>query len=617
MGTAEPIVISDYLFRQTVGCPLRLLWALQESRQRSPGISVRHRNKLALRDAIAQTIGEPVILPESFDDAECQTSEQLNHNRALLCGAAISRGRFSTRTPILEIQDEVLTIYQIQGKLLAGGKRGQMERGDVCAFSTRDLLKAAYRRHLLSQKVPSLRIEVVMVYPQRGASASKDHLFVDTIASDSVSEEAAASLRSLFAFVPATDAVHAFSQSLSGKYVHPSFHGATLEQLMQKLADDTEKAFKGVAELHRGCKTCSYRLPEPARNAEKGCWESLFLPDGLRRPNAHIYELPGHLPVAEVTCENAAQEQLKPADGQTAEEIVALPVQVITTPMRRDLQVMGARGERVPRLWIKEGMPNALEVPYPLHCIDFEAATHPVPMRLHQQPYEPVLFQWSCHTMHADGTITHTEWLDESSGDNPHDDFLEHFFSIPNIMKGTVVHYGPFELQTLRKLEAGSRKNERWRSYFERFFHSGKGRYSRPFLDLNRVADRYYFNHHLTNSLSLKEVTRAAVQVDIEENAPPVSMCVPLAGAHQTAEQFNEPFKESDTPYIFAIEEGEAAMQLYLAMKSWLKDPEEREEAARVLFAYCGTDTAVLCYLIRHFRWWYGNSEDGNEFILF
>ena len=65
------------------------------------------------------------------------------------------------------------------------------------------------------------------------------------------------------------------------------------------------------------------------------------------------------------------------------------------------------------------------DLPYPQFFIDFETCAFPIPKFAGMRPYQPLLFQWSCHVKQdAVSDLTHSEFMDVT-GNDPRQKFLE------------------------------------------------------------------------------------------------------------------------------------------------------------------------------------------------
>ncbi len=65
------------------------------------------------------------------------------------------------------------------------------------------------------------------------------------------------------------------------------------------------------------------------------------------------------------------------------------------------------------------------ELNYPLYHLDFETFTTAVPIFDGSRPYQQLVFQYSLHIEHEDGTIEHKEYLAEANGVDPRIKFID------------------------------------------------------------------------------------------------------------------------------------------------------------------------------------------------
>ena len=65
------------------------------------------------------------------------------------------------------------------------------------------------------------------------------------------------------------------------------------------------------------------------------------------------------------------------------------------------------------------------ELNYPLYHLDFETFATAVPIFDGSRPYQQLVFQYSLHIEHEDGTIEHMEYLAEANGEDPRIKFID------------------------------------------------------------------------------------------------------------------------------------------------------------------------------------------------
>ena len=95
---------------------------------------------------------------------------------------------------------------------------------------------------------------------------------------------------------------------------------------------------------------------------------------------------------------------------------------------------------------------------FPLHFIDFEGARPALPFVSGNRPYSQVAFQFSHHTIDANGKVTHaSEFLDLTPGKDPSLDFLralKNALCVPGQEKGTVFMWSSYENTMLNGLRS-------------------------------------------------------------------------------------------------------------------------------------------------------------------
>ncbi|HKJ00335.1 MAG TPA: DUF2779 domain-containing protein [bacterium] len=88
----------------------------------------------------------------------------------------------------------------------------------------------------------------------------------------------------------------------------------------------------------------------------------------------------------------------------------------------------------------------------PLHFLDFETFNPAIPLYPGTRPYQMILFQWSLHTLNADGALSHAEYLHDGP-DDPRAGFAEELIAALG-RRGPICVYSSFEQSRLRELQA-------------------------------------------------------------------------------------------------------------------------------------------------------------------
>ena len=115
----------------------------------------------------------------------------------------------------------------------------------------------------------------------------------------------------------------------------------------------------------------------------------------------------------------------------------------------KQLQVVTCHSDD--RAWVDGGLKASLTAfETPMRFLDFETFSSPVPRLIGSRPSEAVPVQWSCHTLHEDGRLTHEEFLADELTD-PREHFVTSLLeALGNA--GSICVYSSYEKSVLTKL---------------------------------------------------------------------------------------------------------------------------------------------------------------------
>ena len=91
------------------------------------------------------------------------------------------------------------------------------------------------------------------------------------------------------------------------------------------------------------------------------------------------------------------------------------------------------------------------DLEYPIYFLDFETDNPPIPRFDGLRPYQQFPFQYSCHVLHSDGTLTHHEYLHTDMSD-PRKPLLESLLNHVSDRGSVVVYNIGFERGVLKDL---------------------------------------------------------------------------------------------------------------------------------------------------------------------
>lgn len=114
---------------------------------------------------------------------------------------------------------------------------------------------------------------------------------------------------------------------------------------------------------------------------------------------------------------------------------------------RQWIQIEKERDGDTTEYFDKEGfLKESQNWKYPLHFIDFETSTVPLPFHKFSNPYQQIAFQFSHHTLSDEGEITHkSEYINTTPGEFPNFKFIQNLYQSLSNDQGTIFRYSDHE----------------------------------------------------------------------------------------------------------------------------------------------------------------------------
>jgi predicted RecB family nuclease len=139
-------------------------------------------------------------------------------------------------------------------------------------------------------------------------------------------------------------------------------------------------------------------------------------------------------------------------------------------------------------------------IAHPVHFIDFESCSLPLPVIPGTRPFQQTAFQWSDHVLFADGRVEHREFLHDSRTD-PSEALAT---SLLESLEGAaaIVVYSGFEARIMRALA------ELHPELATRLIEHVETR----FVDLLHLIHAHYYHPGLKGSFSIKDVLPVVVE---------------------------------------------------------------------------------------------------------
>jgi len=623
VNSPENFALRDYTFRETVSCPLKLQFLQKEDYNDQRDDLFRRRTKRILRESVARQFDNIRFTSNSTVEAAEETERWLSEDTVSVCGAVLRTKQMRARLPILLKDGNSLTIVQIHGKALKGDPSDLFNRIPIGRSIQRYLFKAAYRYYVVKSVFPDAAVSCTFMFPVKSFKARSNSLFQRTQGAETIDDEALKELQDLFVQVDGTDRVKEVINSIPAGVSHARFTGNSMKQAIEKVLQLNEEGVENcVGNVHMGCRNCRFR--KPVNQHEKGCWDTFFPDKTIQNRDKHLFELIGHHVHEELLIEEKYQENVTHTrDFSDAGKVIEHTDKKITIYHRKAMQLLDAKNQKLPLIFVKGLLRNITELDPPLHFIDFEAATHPVPAEEGKRPYDPVLFQFSCHTLLKDGSLVHTQWLDQEKFSLPHVEITDALKTIPDLDKGTIVQFSPFERQAFYKLlndmkQNGDACNEQYQ-FLKHVLKVGRKDQKSRFLDISVLLKDGYYNRFMNSGLSLKEILYSVLKAE-DELGLLQKKSYEIEGVK--VDLFDKTDGKIIDPYYklsddrSQIRDGITAMHAYLCMKAGVLSETQKELVPILMKRYCSMDSLSLFLIYQHIVHLMKRSSRGNDLVI-
>lgn len=279
--------------------------------------------------------------------------------------------------------------------------------------------------------------------------------------------------------------------------------------------------------------------------------------------------------------------------------------------------------------WISDDLKDIISTwQYPYHFIDFETCTVALPFHKGEHPYSMIGSQFSLHTLHENGEITHHEWLAETSLIDPSLQFVKALSEVLSNDKGSIFRYADHENTTLKHI--AKRVPVVHQNLYEEEINFIKtitvidkaNPPKRAMIDLKTLVAKHYYNPFTKGSNSLKAVLPAIMNsspILKEKYSQPLSVGINLKNyvlCKKEGEKIVDPYTllpkldkivgKNLHDFIFkkdSLKDGTAAMKAFQVLQ--FSDISEKEKYAlrNALLNYCELDTLAMLMLFEHLNY--------------
>lgn len=565
--------------------------------------------------------------PRSASD---RTRQLLAERNVVLFEAAATVGKFHVRADIIEKTDQVLNLIEVKSSAIKDDEDDAespflTKKGTVIARWKEYLMDVAFQTHVLRLAFPHLSVRPHLCVVNK-SKAARDG---ETLGRFRLTKEArnpkarpAIHYTGRVTDLSASPLLVIRSTEREVELIMPEVIEKA-EALAALLTDAGVTRFQeDITQLYRECRQCEFHTGAQS-DGFRDCWGPLA-ESPTHVLNLHRVSQIGSAKVVDPIpglLQRGSASYLDLSEGELGA--------VNSYQARRLLQWQSGRAGG------KEHLPPALQAVlagyektpgFPFHFIDFEACDLSLPHHEGLRPYERVAFQWSCHTLHSDGTLSHREWLNTERA-LPNFAFAQALFECIGKI-GTVYIWSPYELTTLRKIleqigewtardpdhalrvsrlphRAALNELANWIDQLLGPADATGKRQSERIRDLHKLASEHYFHPRMGGRTSIKVVLPAVWESDERlRNHPCFAEYLGLAADGQPLDPYKVlpplPFGDEDDAEN-AVREGTGAIRVYqdliFADAGSARDLANRQ---KLLLQYCGLDTAAMVMIWMH-----------------
>jgi hypothetical protein len=581
------------------------------------------------------------ILDKNLETSANLTKDLLKKDSVVIFEAAIKFNNFFIRVDILEKKGSQLRIYEAKAKSY-NSSEPDMEgsRGAIKPAYLSYLQDVAFQTWVIQQTYPKFEISSFLVMPNKASIAEIDGLNQMF----KITQNNSVILR-----IPNNVDIYKVAQTILAKVAVDSLVSRIINEPLiypgnqdifsnaaNKWAEAYAKDIKIPAVLGKHCKTCEFKseIGSETKSGFHECWKETLnwtdrdFNDPLvldlycsRRKDEYIQK--GIYKIKQLTREDFKEFDDKPS------------VNGLSTTQRQWLQVDG-----IPEEYDQGGFYFDKEFylvqksnwKYPYHLIDFETTKTALPFYKDMRPYQSIGFQFSHHTLDADGTVKHAdEFICVEPGEFPSYKFVRALMNALSNDNGTIFRWSHHENTILNGIfeemaidPEAPKDNEELMAFIKKITKGGE----REMVDLCAISSKCYFHEYTNGRNSLKVVLPSLFNVSQYLRD---TYSKPIYGAPNGIPSFNfksnvgftwfDPSSNNYDPYYILkslaydllptdieefddeetsiIAEGGAAAMAYARLQFEDLDNETRLRIKDSLLRYCELDTLAMVMVIQ------------------
>lgn len=592
-------------------------------------------------------VGEEITIDTLDYDLSIQlTEEKLKNNNVVIAEAAFRHENLFVRCDVVEKKDQYLHIYEVKAKSTDGEPDFYNKRdGKLSAKWLPYLYDIAFQKYVVSKTHKNVFANLILVDKSSKASIDglnkKFKIIRDQNNRSVVKTEEGLKASLLGDPVLRVVNVDVIIDEIWSSVPVPTDYTDNISfedfiALASKVYEEDKQVFTSLGKKCKGCQFFSNKENE-LKSGFLECWrkQTGLSENELSRPL--VLELWGGLAGNRSFSQENIEKRIFLLKDVVIENLSPNKYVGMSPAERRILQINKVKNNDLTPFFNKDGFIAEFNSwSFPLHMIDFETSTSPLPYFKGTSPYSGVAFQFSHHIIEEDFSIRHEgQFLSFEPGVFPNFDFVRELKRQLEVDNGTVFRYHNHEntylnfiRQQLESFKNAPDDKAELIQFIKSLTTSKEGtkevvhRGNRKMVDLYKTVISYYYSPYAKGSNSIKQILPAIIN---DSKYLKEKYSKPIYGSKKTIISLNfaeniwirpefnfDPYKT--LPPIFddyppekldelveqfdEVADGGSAMFAYNYLQYSDIPKDQRQLIAEALLRYCELDTMAMVMII-------------------
>ena len=577
------------------------------------------------------------------DAALQQTQDLLAAGDCVIFEAAVKHQNCFIRVDVLEKRADRLIIHEVKAKSFDSREEKPFlnKKGtQPTAKWSRYLYDVAFQKHVVSAAFPDANVTANLMLMDKASVCPVDGLqcfkILDEGGRRSAKQVTPIPQAVLDARLLRSVPVDLECDVIFGLTQHGDHHTGSFSELVEVLSEVCAGIRQPGYRFRKGCGDCEFKSLSAGDDKRSGFSECLAALAGIQAcpPGGLLFDLwdnrgkDKQLDSGAIRLTDITEEDLKSPSSRE-------PGAGLTRTQRQWLQIEKYRDSDATPYVDREGLQAEADGwQFPLHFIDFETTRTALPFFEGHRPYHNIAFQFSHHTLSAEGHLVHAhQFLLADADTNPNVAFVRALQDAVGADDGTIFMYSNHENTTLGAirddlLTAAVPDREELCAFIESITHPGKDSASRwqparPMVDLHKVVKDYVYLPETHGSNSLKAVLPAILNASADLQSrysspiygkeceiPSLNLDATVWIERDGAGHVINPYlslpdlaadlttdQQAELTGIEQIKDGGAALTAYARLMYEDLQPATRAAIERALLQYCELDTLAMVFL--------------------